>query len=88
MIGKNNITNRIIIANSVLLPLLMQSRYAHTHKTKCAKNNAKDIKTNNKIIPELNAKPTLLDKFDPPFSNLLILQNNSEKVSRISKIGY
>ena len=66
MIGKNNIANRIIIANSVFLPRRMLSRYAHTHKTMCIKNNAKNIKINNKIIPELNAKPTLLCKFAPP----------------------
>jgi hypothetical protein len=69
MTGKNNIANRTIIANSVLLPLLMLSRYAHTHKTMCIKNNAQDIKKNNNKIPELNAKPTLLLKCKPPSSN-------------------
>jgi hypothetical protein len=67
MIGKNNIANRIIIANSELLPLLRLSRYAHTHKKMCTKNKAKDMKRNNKIIPELKAKPTLLCKFDHLF---------------------
>ena len=61
-----------MIANSVLLPLFTQSLYAHTHNTMCAKNNAKAIKTKNKINPGPNAKPALLDKFPPPCFELVL----------------